>query len=74
MKIFTRLKDLRVENQETQQQIADFLHINQNTYSQYENGKRQIPLDALISLAFHYDVSVDYILNITDTETPYPRK
>lgn len=68
-----RLKDLREDRDITQKTIADFLHIKQNTYSQYENGQRQLPLDALISLALFFDTSADYILGITDQSAPYPR-
>ena len=68
-----RLKELRVENGYTQQQIAAILNIKQNTYCQYETGQREIPLQCLISLAELYETSVDYILNLTDSDFPYPR-
>lgn len=68
-----RIKDLREDHDYTQRQIADYLHIRQNTYSQYETGHRQIPLDALISLALLYKTSVDYLLGITNYKKPYPR-
>ena len=68
-----RIKDLREDHDYTQRQIADYLHIRQNTYSQYETGHRQIPLDALISLALLYKTSVDYLLGITNHKKPYPR-
>ncbi len=71
--IFMRIKDLREDSDLTQQALADYLHIKQNTYSQYENGQRQIPLDALVSLAFFYNTSTDYILGLTDKKKPYPR-
>lgn len=58
----------------TQQELAQLLNVSQNTYSQYETGKRQIPIDALITLATHYEVSTDYILDLTDVDTPYPIK
>lgn len=61
-----RLKELREENKYTQQYVAEVLNIRQNTYSQYENEKREIPIRALIVLAKLYDVSVDYILELTD--------
>ena len=61
-----RLKELREENKYTQKYVADILNIRQNTYSQYENEKREIPIRALIVLAKLYDVSVDYILELTD--------
>ena len=41
-----RLKDLREDADFTQKQIADYLNVKQNTYSQYENGQRQIPIEA----------------------------
>lgn len=68
-----RLKDLREDADLTQQALAEHLHIRQNTYSQYENGQRQIPLELLVALAEYYNTSVDYILRLTDVRTPYPR-
>ena len=67
-----RLKDLREDSDTKQKTLADYLHIKQNTYSQYENGQRQIPLELLIMLAKYYNVSVDYILELTDEKRPYP--
>ncbi|MBQ9760743.1 MAG: helix-turn-helix transcriptional regulator [Clostridia bacterium] len=69
-----RIKDLREDGDLTQRQVAEYLHIKQNTYSQYENGQRQIPLDALIALAIFYHTSTDYLLGLTDERTPYPPK
>ena len=69
-----RLKALREDSDITQQTIADYLHIKQNTYSQYENGQRQVPLDVLIKLASFYKTSTDYLLELTDIKTPYPNK
>lgn len=68
-----RIKDLREDHDMTQQQVASYLHIRQNTYSQYETGQRQIPLDALIALALLYETSTDYLLGVTNCKTPYPR-
>lgn len=61
-----RLKDLREDRDFTQKEIAEFLHIKQNTYSQYENRHREIPLDLIIKLADFYNVSIDYLLSQTD--------
>lgn len=69
-----RLKDIREDADVTQKTVADYLHIRQNTYSQYENGQRQLPNEALIKLALFFNVSTDYILELTDIPTPYPRK
>ena len=65
-----RIKDLREDNDITQREIAEYLHIRQNTYSQYENGHRQLPLEYLIALARFYKTSVDYILGLTDVKEP----
>ena len=66
-----RIKDLREDNDITQKELAAYLHIKQNTYSQYENGQRQLPLEVLIALARYYKTSTDYILGLTDERKPY---
>ena len=68
-----RLKDLREDGNITQAALAAYLHIKQNTYSQYENGQRQLPLELLIRLARYYGVSTDYILGLTNEKKPYPQ-
>lgn len=70
--MYKRLKELRTENNYSQSQIADLLHIKQNTYSQYETGKRQPSVELLAKIAKIFSVSVDYILELTDSEDPYP--
>lgn len=69
-----RLRDLREDLDLTQKTIAAYLNVRQNTYSQYENGQRQLPIDVLIKLALYYHVSTDYILGLTDEKNPYPSK
>ncbi len=61
-----RIRDLREDNDLTQKELAEHLHIKQNTYSQYENGQRQLPIDILIALSKYYKVSTDYILGLTN--------
>lgn len=68
-----RIKNLREDADLTQRELAEHLHIKQNTYSQYENGQRQLPLDILVALAKFYNTSTDYLLGLTDQKTPYPR-
>lgn len=63
---FMRLKELREENGLTQQAVAEYLNVKQNTYSQYENEKRQLSIDDLIKLAEFYKVTTDYILELED--------
>lgn len=69
-----RLRDLREDHDLTQKALADYLHVRQNTYSQYETGQRQLPLDALVQLAEFFHTSADYILGLTDVSRPYPRR
>ena len=66
-----RLRELREDRDYTQQEIADFLHIKQNTYSQYENSIREIPIDLIIKLADYYGVSIDSLLSQTDNPKRY---
>ncbi|MCM1115292.1 MAG: helix-turn-helix domain-containing protein [Clostridium sp.] len=61
-----RLKDLREDNDITQTEIAEILNIRQNTYSQYENEKREIPISLLWKLADYYNTTIDYLVGRTD--------
>ena len=63
---FKRLYELRIDNDLTQQQVADYLTCNRQVYARYEKGLREIPVSMLIKLADLYKTSVDYILNRTD--------
>ena len=65
-----RIRDLREDNNLTQEDVAKYLHIKQNTYSQYENEQRQLPISCLILLAKLYKTSTDYILGLTDNKNP----
>ena len=69
-----RLKDLREDRDTKQTEIAAYLHIKQNTYSQYENGQRQIPIETLMKLAEFFNTSTGYILGLTNDPKPYPKK
>ena len=71
---FERIRDLRLDRGLSQQQIAELLNVKQNTYSQYEIGVLNYPVDVLIKLARFYNTSVDYLLGLTDEMTPYPRR
>lgn len=67
-----RLRDLREDNALKQQTVADYLKVRQNTYSQYENGQRQLPIEVLVKLAAYYNTSTDYLLGLTNESKPYP--
>lgn len=71
--LFQRLEDLRIDNDKTQLEIADLLGCQREVYRRYEKGTRQIPIDFLMKLALFYDVSIDYIVGITDNKQPYTR-
>ncbi len=64
--MYQRIRDLREDNDLTQREVAKILHCSQQVYSNYELGQRDIPTKVLIQLAHYYNVSVDYILGITD--------
>ena len=57
-----RLKDLRIDNDLYQKQIADYLKITRQQYGLYEIGKRDIRIDLLCKLEEFYKVSSDYLL------------
>lgn len=63
---FKRIKDLREDNDKFQKDIAKLLGISQQYYSEYESGKRTIPIQHLITLAKYYDTTIDYIVGLSD--------
>ena len=71
--MYRHIRDLREDRDLSQQEMADILHTNQSAYSRYESGEREIPLESLIALAYYHDVSVDYLLGLTNIKKPYPR-
>ncbi|MGM9619126.1 MAG: helix-turn-helix domain-containing protein [Oscillospiraceae bacterium] len=71
---FETIRNLRIDGGYTQKQIAEYLNVKQNTYSQYEIGVLNYPVEVLMKLADFYGVSVDYLLGRTDEKKPYPPK
>ena len=71
---FQRLEDLRIDLDKTQTDIAHYLGCQREVYRRYEKGTRQIPVDMLIRLAELYNVSIDYIVGLTNETKPYPRR
>jgi len=63
---YKRIRDLREDKDITQKQMANILHCSQQVYSNYELGQRDVPTEILIQLAKFHEVSVDYILGISD--------
>lgn len=71
---YKRIRDLREDKDWTQQNIADMLFINRRTYAAYENGVNSMTPETLIKLATIHNVSIDYLLELTDERTPYPKR
>ena len=67
---FSRLEDLRVDQDKTQIEVAEYLNLNREVYRRYEKGIREIPVWALLKLAELYRTSTDYILGRTDDPAP----
>lgn len=66
MNYIKRIRDLREDNDKTQQQIAEYLGTSQTMYARYERGANDLPIRHLIALADYYGVTTDYILCRTD--------
>lgn len=66
MPYYPRLRDLREDMDLTQTQLVEILHIHKTTYTNYEQGKREPPFALIIRLAKLYNVSIDYIVGLTD--------
>ena len=67
---YSRLRDLREDHDMTQQQLVDMLGMHKTTYTNYEQGKREIPFGLAIRLARVYNVSLDYIAGLTREPRP----
>ncbi|WP_426742690.1 helix-turn-helix domain-containing protein [Mediterraneibacter faecis] len=59
---FENIRNLREDNDKTQKEVAAYLYIKQTTYSKYELGKINVPIDVFIKLADYYTVSIDYLV------------
>ena len=68
-----RLREIRKDRDLQQKDIAKILKISQVQYSRYERGIRTIPIDKLSVLAKYYNVSVDYLIGLTNERKPYPK-
>ncbi|MBR2047681.1 MAG: helix-turn-helix transcriptional regulator [Oscillospiraceae bacterium] len=71
--MYERIRNLREDRDLTQADIARVLNCTQVCYSNYENGKRDIPTGVLIQLADFYNTSVDYLLGRTSNKAPYKK-
>ena len=72
--MYERIRHMREDADLSQRVIAQRLGCSQQTYSNFELGKHDMPPDVLCKIADIYDTSVDYLLERTDERRPYPRK
>jgi len=72
--MYPRIRDLREDTDMNQTEFAKLLGMSQTGYSKYERGENDVPTEVLIKLAKIHKTSVDYLLGLTDTKMPYPRK
>ena len=68
-----RIRDLREDLDYSQKYIANYLHIHQTTYSDYELGNLNVPISILFQLADLYNTSIDYLVGRTNEKKPYPK-
>ena len=73
MEKFQRIRDLREDKDLTQREVGEAINVPQRTYAYYESGERMVPPQVLVALAQFYNVSVDYLLGLTDQRKPYPK-
>lgn len=64
--MYIRIRNLREDSDITQAQMSKILNCSQQVYSNYELGQRDIPTDILIKLSKYYNVSIDYLLGLTN--------
>lgn len=67
-----RLKEIREDKDLKQVDVANAIGVKQQQYSEYEIGKRLIPINYLYKLAEFYNTSIDYLVGKTDVRKPYP--
>lgn len=68
---YQRIEDLRIDNDLSQKDVADILCCQREVYRRYEKGTRELPLSYAIILAKYYQVSLDYLVGISDQKHPF---
>ncbi len=66
----SRIKQLRIKKNITQQDLADLLGVGRPTVAGYETKNKQPDYDKLVKIASFFNVTVDYLLGLTDNFTP----
>ena len=73
MNYLSIIRNLREDNDYTQEYVAKILNVGQRTYADYEMGKTRIPLDSMIKLAKLYNVDMNYICGISGKKKEFPK-
>ncbi len=66
-----RLRELRLQKKMSQRQLADILHVTQQSVYKYERGIAEPDLDIIIAMAKYFDTSVDYLIGYSDVPVKY---
>ena len=70
MEYYDRIREIRIKNGKTQQELATLLGTSQQAYLKYEKGINEMPVRRIIKLCRYYNLSADYLLGLTDGPTP----
>ncbi len=66
-----RLYELRMDNHLTQHELGEILNVNHHSISSYERDKSEPSDEIKIQIAAYFNVSVDYLLGVTDDPRPF---
>ena len=69
-----RIRELREDKDYNQTYVAQLIHVDQTTYSNYELGKVRMPIECIVKLARVYNVNLDYIIGVSDVRNEFPKK
>lgn len=66
MEYYQRIRNIREDRDIKQYKMAELIDVNPKNYNLYENGNRSMPLDILNKVITKLNLSLDYILGLTD--------
>ena len=72
--IYKRIRELREDKDYNQTYVAQLIHVDQTTYSNYELGKVRMPIECIVELARLYDVDLNFIIGVSDEKKEFPKK
>ena len=69
-----RIRELREDKDYNQTYVAQLIHVDQTTYSNYELGKVRMPIECIVELARFYDVDLNFIIGVSDVRNEFPKE